>query len=560
MMTGRKRWWRAVALAAVGGGVIGGWFGLVRPQLAKADKSQSDEPSWTRSSVSTRAPSVAEVRTTEPAPQTGPVVPVSATLPIPTSGNTSPVAPAIPLTTPVVLVPSAPLPVPALGLPEIEPVAGPRVPDAGLISTDRPAIPAVPSLPPAELPAFPTPPKTPEVKPVVSPVDMVPMPPAPVGIPPMPAVPLTPPSSVGRVPAMPPAPLPMTTEPPKAAPFAPTMPTVPVMPPSGVMPPVTPVAPPAPVLPTGPVFPQPGNLTLSPSPVKPATPVQPVLPAKPNSDLKPSDPPNTLNPTVSPVAPATPITPPPTVRDMPGTVVDRPKPVDSNFGSADKFVFPVPVKPVTPSPAVPTPRDDTMSTTLSTTAAFAVLGGAIFAIEKANAFPTIPPSSVIPAPGLLVKADDKMDIEKLKTDLTAANKKIEDLEKQIKRLTELLTGKRDDLGLVVPSDPGAVEEIKRLKNTIAELDKELKSLKTQTSLRPTVTVPEAKPKGIVKVVNEYPVEISMVINDKSYRVAPNTKIDVEVPAGDFSYQLLQSGAAVTKSVIKDKETVTLRIK
>ena len=64
----------------------------------------------------------------------------------------------------------------------------------------------------------------------------------------------------------------------------------------------------------------------------------------------------------------------------------------------------------------------------------------------------------------------------------------------------------------------------------------------------------------MKVVNEYPVEISMVINDKSHRIAPGKVLEVKVPAGDFSYQLLQSGAAATRSAIKDKETVTLRIK
>jgi len=276
--------------------------------------------------------------------------------------------------------------------------------------------------------------------------------------------------------------------------------------------------------------------------------------------LKPSDPQNTLKPTVPPVAPVTPIVPPTTGREAPGTPVDRAKPTDPNFGAADKFVFPVPLKPVTPGPAAPTPREDTMST-LSTTAAFAVLGGAIFAIEKANAFPTVPPpSAVVPMPGTLVKADDKMDIDNLKKDLKDANKKIEDLERQVKKLTELLTGKREGGILVDPTAPGAVDDVKALKDRIAALDKEIASLRGQTSLKPTVTTPEAKPKGIVKVVNEYPVEISMVINEKSYRVAPNTKIEVEVPAGDFSYQLLQSGAAVTKSVIKDKETVTLRIK
>ena len=40
MTTGSKRWWRAVAVAAVTGGVIGGWFGLARPLSVKADKSQ----------------------------------------------------------------------------------------------------------------------------------------------------------------------------------------------------------------------------------------------------------------------------------------------------------------------------------------------------------------------------------------------------------------------------------------------------------------------------------------------------------------------------------------
>ena len=198
---------------------------------------------------------------------------------------------------------------------------------------------------------------------------------------------------------------------------------------------------------------------------------------------------------------------------------------------------------------------------VTTTAAFAVLGGALLAAEKANAFPTIPPSPVIPLPGSLVKADPQQtEVDKLKLDLAAANRKIEALDKQVKLLTELLTGKKDELGQTIPTDPGTVEEIKRLKDKIAALETELRTLKGQTSLKPSVGAPEVKPKGIVKIVNEYPVEITMLINSKTYRVAPNTKVDVEVPAGEFTYQLLQSGAAATRSTIKDKETVTLRIK
>ena len=546
MTTGSKRWWRAVALTAVAGGVIGGWFGLVRPQPAKADKSQDEQAAWTRAATTVAAPAITEVaRTPEVAPPTDAVTPVGGTLPIPVPGASGPVVPAIPASP--VLVPAAPLLVPPPGLPVIEPVAGPRVPDAGFLSTDKTPLPVVPALPPAELPPLPVPPKTPEVKPVEPMSAVPPMPVAPA-VPPLPFVPMS------------------TAEPPKAVPLPPPMPLVPVVdsgpklpaPPAGIAP-----APFSPVAPAMPMLPQPVEIAPSLPPAKPADPVRPVLPAKPDSDLKPSDPPITLNPTVPPLAPITPIVPGATGRDTPGTVVDRPKPPEPNFGTTDKFVFPIPVKPVAPTtPIVPTPRDDTMFN-LTTTAAFAVLGGALLAADKATAFPTIPASPLIPMPGM-VKADDKdkPELDKLKADLKKANEKIEDLEKDVKKLTEQLNGKRDDKGFRVESDPGAVAELKKLKDEIFRLDNELKALKTQTVQKPAIIQPEVKPKGIVKIINEYPVEITMMINDKAptYRVAPGTKLDVEVPAGEFTYQLLQSGAPATRSVIKDKETVTLRIK
>ncbi len=52
-----------------------------------------------------------------------------------------------------------------------------------------------------------------------------------------------------------------------------------------------------------------------------------------------------------------------------------------------------------------------------------------------------------------------------------------------------------------------------------------------------MVVPE-KTTGTVKIINEYPVEIPIIVNTTSYRVAPNKVLDVEVPAGDFSYQLI----------------------
>lgn len=333
-------------------------------------------------------------------------------------------------------------------------------------------------------------------------------------------------------------------------PALPTLPAPPALPPvpkpldlGPAVPPLAPTAEPPKAPPVAPVAPP----TL---PLQPLDPAQSAPAAKPDSGLNGEKTGNTLKPTVPP-APAAP-------REVPGSTVERAKPPAGHFGPSEKYVFPLPGTGPAPADAPPQPSIDTMLTTTRT--AVALLGGALLAAESAKALPVVPALPPV-APAVPVRAaDEKADVEKLKTDLAAANKRIEALEKQVKGLSELLTGKKDDLGLPVPSDPGAVARIKELQDTIDRLTKELNAMKQQTALKPNVTGPEAKPKGVVRVVNDYPVEISMVVNEKSYRVAPNTKLDVEVPAGEFTYQLLQAGVAATRSVIKDKETVTLRIK
>lgn len=196
---------------------------------------------------------------------------------------------------------------------------------------------------------------------------------------------------------------------------------------------------------------------------------------------------------------------------------------------------------------------------VTTSAAFAFLSGALLAAEHANAFPPLPKPPAVPLPGTAVRAESEAE-KQLKKDLEDANKKIDKLSKQVERLTELLNGRYDDKGVRYESDAGAIEDIKKLRNKIADLDAEIKSLKaqSQTALKPVV--PNEARKGTVRVVNEYPVEISILVNEKSYRVAASTKLDVEVPAGEFTYQLLPTAATATRSPIKDKETVTLRIK
>ena len=530
MIAGRKRWWRAAALAAVGGGVIaGGWFGFVRataPPTKPEANTPIEEPKWTR--AATPAPSVAEVGRA-PADMPGAVVPAGATLPIPATDDRGPVFPTVAATPPIIL-PPAPIHVPAAppsSLPTIEPVAGPRVPDAGLIPADSSLLPVVPAMPAIEVP------KPPAVK-KPEPLPMAPVvPPTPVPVPvPVPALP-----EVKPVAPMMPPPSDSTAEPPKAPKALPVPPA-----------PVDPL----PKLPDAPVMPL--------IPPMDAVVPSPLIPVKPNSDLLPPKPHNTLNPMALPGAQPLP-TPMPVLPPAPGAVVDRPKPKQPPFPATAKDVFPLPTPDVPPlTPIAPTPRDPAMFK-FKQAAALAILGGAMLTAEQAKlaAAQPAPPKTKPDVPAIPVKADT-VDTAKLKTDLEEANRKIAALEKKVTQLNELLTGKKDETGVVIPTDPGAVEQIKQLTDKLAALEKELKAVKTQTSLKPAVTVPEVKSMGVVKVINEYPVEISMVINNKSYRVAPNSVVDIKVPVGEFSYQLLQSGAPTTKSVIGNNETVRLRIK
>jgi hypothetical protein len=200
----------------------------------------------------------------------------------------------------------------------------------------------------------------------------------------------------------------------------------------------------------------------------------------------------------------------------------------------------------------------------------ALVGGAIAFIPPAPAAALTLPSTgavVPPAPApigpvaLPIPATSPVGADPVKK---TTEERLDEIQRDLKRLTELLDGRRDETGTKLPSDPGVVEELKRLKDKIAALEKQLND-KT-TALRPstggTPAVDALAGKGTVRVVNDYPVEITIVVNERSHRIAPNTKLDIPVPVGDFSYQLLSAGSNLTpvKSVIKEKEVVTLRIK
>ncbi len=103
------------------------------------------------------------------------------------------------------------------------------------------------------------------------------------------------------------------------------------------------------------------------------------------------------------------------------------------------------------------------------------------------------------------------------------------------------------------------ESIDTLSKKVAAVDGKLAENRVVGS-SPLVKSADAAAHGIVRIVNEYPVEISIIVNGASHRLDPNSKKDIHVAPGSFKYQLLTSGGSETERSIKDNETVTLTIR
>ncbi|HEV3439667.1 MAG TPA: hypothetical protein VG122_20045, partial [Gemmata sp.] len=517
----RKRWWRYVAIAVVGGGLaIGGWVKFMRPATAEPvakltaavdDQPYPDRGTWSRSSRQVNQSAV------QPP---GDVILAAGTLPqIPAlPGASGPVVPGV--------VPGIPNLIPP---PADFGTTGPHDLDAGLMGTGTPLT-ALPPIPGSEgiQPTNPTPnPTIPSISP--QPIG----PPAGFGIPPAPPVP--------ALPAIPGPTTSMNNQVTQGVPVNS----------SGIAPPLdlAPVTPPIqfpdtiqPVMPVRPDFGLQGgnggitvkteNPPLSGGSVPSFPGMQPTIPVQSVGQTAIPLPGGNAGQSPIPVVgiPSAP----------PITVPDRPKPVEGLLLHSEKDAFSLPTQiPHDPN----TPGDNIMLKRHQQAAALALLGGMFLA-------PAMPVHAVDPP---------KDDITALKGQIEEANKKLEAIQKDLKQLTETLNGKKDEKGAPLLADQSVLGQIISLREKLEKIDKDLTAFKNQTSsssLRPQIPVnPIVDPragKGMVRVVNDYPVQISMVINGISHKIPPSMALDFDVQAGEFSYQLLESGAAPTKSYIKEK--------
>jgi hypothetical protein len=203
---------------------------------------------------------------------------------------------------------------------------------------------------------------------------------------------------------------------------------------------------------------------------------------------------------------------------------------------------------------------------LKQTAVAAVIGGAI-------ALAPTKPAVALPIPVPLKPTVPVAAEPKDEKDTRTTDQKLADIDKKLAELTELMKGKKDSAGYAIPSDPGLLAEVKKLKDEVAALNKQIEEMKrSTTSLRPGTgtTGPGPAPvptdplanKGFVRVVNDYKTEITIVVNNQSYRVAAGTALSIPVPAGEFTYQLLNDPTHIApiRSTVEATKTVTLRVK
>jgi hypothetical protein len=264
----------------------------------------------------------------------------------------------------------------------------------------------------------------------------------------------------------------------------------------------------------------------------------------PGKALRPSDP--GLN--VKPVEPAPPVT-----IEFPATpAVELNQPTT---GSAGRQTPAVPTSRVLTFPPTP-PGDAPMPLSFRTIARAAVLGTVLLAA---------PALADDPKPTDTVKYADlepiKEQLKKVREDLDA----LKSLDRQLKDLKEALEGRADKGGL---SDDGLLKTVRKLQASLDTLNTKLTTL--ETKLNETTRTVGSSPlgggpmvvaaKAAVKIVNEYPIEVSMLVNGVPYRVAASTTKEVPVVPGGFTYQLLTSGSSEVSRQIKDGETVTLRVR
>ena len=145
------------------------------------------------------------------------------------------------------------------------------------------------------------------------------------------------------------------------------------------------------------------------------------------------------------------------------------------------------------------------------------------------------------------------DLKKLTERLEKAVKDLQDTKDGLK-----IDGVREKTTIIDTKLDLMDKDIQDIKKDLREIKRRLEG-GSSTSLRPEFDSTALKGQGKVRFINQYPEEMSVVVNGKSFRLVPGEERMVPVAPGDFTYQVLQlQRDAQVRRIVAD-ETKTIRI-
>jgi hypothetical protein len=145
------------------------------------------------------------------------------------------------------------------------------------------------------------------------------------------------------------------------------------------------------------------------------------------------------------------------------------------------------------------------------------------------------------------------DVKKLNDKLDALTKALQDVKEGLK--TENV---REKLATIESKIDLLDQDVRTIKDDVRQMKRRVGDGAT-TTLRPEYDSSTFRGQGRVRFINEYPEEMSVIVNDRSYRLAPGQERLFPVTPGQFTYQVLNIQRDLQTRRIAADETKTIRI-
>jgi hypothetical protein len=137
-------------------------------------------------------------------------------------------------------------------------------------------------------------------------------------------------------------------------------------------------------------------------------------------------------------------------------------------------------------------------------------------------------------------------------------------EPSLRELKDAIEGIRRKLDSNVLNCNVVAEDVKKLRDQVTQLQKDLDSLRTRasTSNYPSTIAPPtpgiASSSGRVRLINNWPERITVFLNNRSYSLEPDQQMMAEgMHAGDFTYEIMAVHPDGSILPIKQKQTRAL---